>query len=469
MTDIELERRLGAYYRAEVGENETAPLSLRRDVVAIPRSARSAHRLGRGRGVTLFAAAALLLVAGAAAAGSGLLRLPSVVPPEPVPSLAVITTPSPVPSKASSAVPPEPGMFVYQDDLVVPAPGMAVRWGRLWIANVDGTGAHELVPDLGGDQRVPSWSSDGTRLVFSRAPASVDELGAATEKDLTRLYLTDATGSEPQLVDTGCVAPCRGDSDAAFSRDGKRLVFVRTVMVPPASTKPIPNTGGKVASDRPASVIGTIDLSTGRVTELASTTMVDCQLLPGQRAPGVVNCGFANHNPRWSPDGTQIVFSQDVPYDENGPRINGETAPNWPPSSIFVVDADGRNVHRVSQCCSYADWSPDGARIVFESGPRPVPVPRANPDGGYTLDIPNRDIYTSRPDGTDLRRLTTGRISSAPSWTADGRIWFERWITATPEQPYQLWIMDADGGNATQFSVSPLLGYDWPYGRPPQP
>ena len=96
MTDRELEAGLRAWYRAEVGETETAPLSLRRDVAAIPdgRSPRS-RLLGRGRGVTLLAAAALVLVGGALAVGSGVVRLPSIVPPVPVPSFAVVTTASP--------------------------------------------------------------------------------------------------------------------------------------------------------------------------------------------------------------------------------------------------------------------------------------------------------------------------------------------------------------------------------------
>jgi hypothetical protein len=63
MTDQELEGRLRAWYRTDVGETETAPLSLRTAVAAIPRtSARPARRFGGSRGFTLLAAAALLLV-----------------------------------------------------------------------------------------------------------------------------------------------------------------------------------------------------------------------------------------------------------------------------------------------------------------------------------------------------------------------------------------------------------------------
>jgi hypothetical protein len=39
------------------------------------------------------------------------------------------------------------------------------------------------------------------------------------------------------------------------------------------------------------------------------------------------------------------------------------------------------------------------------------------------------------------------------------------------EWKHELWIMDADGSNATRLSVSPPLQEQWPYvtGRPPQP
>ena len=67
-----------------------------------------ARRFGRGRGMTLLAAAALLLVGGALAAGSGFLRLTSVVPPVPAPSVIAVATASPdatFPSPSESAAP----------------------------------------------------------------------------------------------------------------------------------------------------------------------------------------------------------------------------------------------------------------------------------------------------------------------------------------------------------------------------
>jgi hypothetical protein len=125
MTDFdEFEQRLAAAIRsdadASVGPFEagaiadaaiagTQPGATRLD----GDSSRRVARLGRGRDMTLLAAAALLLV-GAGLAGSGVLRLPSVVPPAPAPSFGLVapaspdaTSPGPS-SQATSSPEPSP-------------------------------------------------------------------------------------------------------------------------------------------------------------------------------------------------------------------------------------------------------------------------------------------------------------------------------------------------------------------------
>ena len=91
--DAALELRLRGVLKEHLG---ALPLDLTVDALDRRREAKGrARRSGRGRGITLLAAAALLLVGGALAAGSGILRLPSVVPPAPAPSFAVLVTASP--------------------------------------------------------------------------------------------------------------------------------------------------------------------------------------------------------------------------------------------------------------------------------------------------------------------------------------------------------------------------------------
>jgi Tol biopolymer transport system component len=276
---------------------------------------------------------------------------------------------------------------------------------RVWIVGTDGTGAHELFPGGTGDQSDVAWSPDGTRLVYSTRPGP-GQLGDTT---LYGLYMTDAGGSAPQLVDPGCVAPSCYDSEAAFSPDGTQLVFER---VHGATTTSWP--------------IATMDLASGRVVELSST------------AAG------GSERPRWSADGKQIVFSR---FDKLG---NG--------SAVFVVDADGRNLRRLSPATLPArlpDWSPDGSRIVFTSW-----VNKIVRVGGDNVSDMYQDVYTVRPDWTDLRRLTTEGFSNGATWTPDGRILFTRECTvqrptgggdggSSPDcSASGLWTMDADGTNA---------------------
>ncbi len=109
LDDAALERRLRGVLKEHL---DALPLDLTVDDLDRRREAKGvARRSGRGRSMTLLAAAALLLVGGALAAGSGLLRLPTIVPPVPAPSVAVATAspdatfPSPSESAAPSASP----------------------------------------------------------------------------------------------------------------------------------------------------------------------------------------------------------------------------------------------------------------------------------------------------------------------------------------------------------------------------
>ena len=67
------------------------------------------------------------------------------------------------------------------------------------------------------------------------------------------------------------------------------------------------------------------------------------------------------------------------------------------------------------------------------------------------------DIYTIRPDGSDLRRLTTGDKASWPSWTPDGRLMFTR-LPGSSGGAAGWWTMDADGSNQAALLPSSAIG-----------
>jgi Tol biopolymer transport system component len=143
--------------------------------------------------------------------------------------------------------------------------------------------------------------------------------------------------------------------------------------------------------------------------------------------------------PSYSPDGSQVVFMRTRP----GIQPDGAGA-------LFVVAAEGGRPQRITPWgASFLDngWSPDGDWIVFQrpygqlflvrpdgSGLHRVPVelpqgagarnPSWSPDGEWIVFSMQQalggSIWAVRPDGSDLRPVTTstGADATSPSWTS---------------------------------------------------
>jgi Tol biopolymer transport system component len=120
----------------------------------------------------------------------------------------------------------------------------------------------------------------------------------------------------------------------------------------------------------------------------------------------------------------------------------------WDSAALFVVDADGSNLRRVTPSSVHAigpAWSPDGSRLAFTGTDMVV-----NAAGTSVVDIKS-DIYTIGAEGSGLARLTHDGISGLPDWTAAGRLVFIRDAAPTTSEH---WIMDADGGNQGRLGGS---------------
>ena len=100
-----------------------------------------------------------------------------------------------------------------------------------------------------------------------------------------------------------------------------------------------------------------------------------------------------------------------------------------------MVNADGTDLRQVTPDGLNALgpwWSPDGSAIVFI-------------DSLIQSTAEVSDVYTVRPDGSHVQRLTTDGRSVLPVWTADGRVVFAREVGPLDEFTFEFWIMDADG------------------------
>ncbi len=136
---------------------------------------------------------------------------------------------------------------------------------------------------------------------------------------------------------------------------------------------------------------------------------------------------------QYSPDGARIVF----------------TSNRTGVFEVWVCDKDGSNAVRITDMgrgmTGSPRWSPDGKLIVFDS----------NADGQW-------DIYATPATGGGLRRLTNDRAADAmASFSRDGRsVYFRSDRSGTA----QIWRMTAEGREAVQITrnggFSPIESID---------
>ena len=150
---------------------------------------------------------------------------------------------------------------------------------------------------------------------------------------------------------------------------------------------------------------------------------------PEPLTDGTANAGF----PSYSPDGRKIVY-----------RIWSQEA-----KGLRILDLETRQTQVLTtEPDNVPGWSPDGTKIVFT---RKL-VDARDPNKF------NFDVFTIKPDGSDLKRLTTGPSNDAHAvWTWDGRIAYcsgnygfrdELALYDNSFQPDgQNWVMNADGSN----------------------
>jgi hypothetical protein len=308
---------------------------------------------------------------------------------------------------------------------------------RTWVAivNADGTRQRRLFPDAPPIQKVIAVAADGSRMIVQ-----------GMHEDDDGYYVTDLRGSEPRLLDTGCGLPCTGDwiGRFAFSPDGTRLAFVRSL----AEAGGVPDASG----------IAVMDLATGEIMLLESTIGRN----PNPGGPCSTGCTDGDtEDPRWSPDARHLVFSRSS-LGNNGLRKILDT-------ELYIVDADGSNFRQLVPTDLFArdaQWSPDGSVIAFTSAIETLTLNEHRLlENWHQLN----DIYTVRPDGTDVRRLTSftdGPVPNAPgdlgprqaTWTRDGRIAFQRRV-ADPAHPedsaseWDFWVIASDGSDASSLGT----------------
>src|SRR5687768_10741566 len=127
----------------------------------------------------------------------------------------------------------------------------------------------------------------------------------------------------------------------------------------------------------------------------------------------------------------------------------------------FVMNVDGTGLRRVSTgagktTCGF--FYAGDQRILFGSShalQQDCP-PRPDPSKGYVWRLDPFDIYTARPDGSDLRRLTSYGVYTAEAVVSpDGR---RVVFTSLKDGDLDIYTMNVDGTDVRRLTTTP--GYD---------
>ena len=218
---------------------------------------------------------------------------------------------------------------------------------EIYVIDADGDNLQNLTNNP-NDDRFPSWSPDGKRIVFASWDGKFRNFVVDFE-----IYVIDADGDNLQNLTNNP----NDDRFPSWSPDGKRIVF---------------------SSERAGHFRGKVGIT-------SEIYMMDADGGNQQRLTENRNNDFY---PSWSPDGQRIAFSSD----RRGDFENFE---------IYVMDADGGNQQNLTNNRgddSSPSWSPDGKRIAFMSerdGNAEVYVMDA--DGGNQQNLTNNPHDDASP------------------------------------------------------------------------
>ncbi len=211
-----------------------------------------------------------------------------------------------------------------------------------------------------GDASAPTWSSDGNRFVFVRTGDAFSDLYSY---DMSSDKMAQLTDNKPHL------------------QEGTQAYVDNAVWALDPNWAPTGDT-----------IVYVSDLQTAKDFLWIMRGLGNS---PRQVGASTIN-GDNVENPCFSPDGTQIVFTQRTLTQDSSRRTTG----------LWIVDTDtGKLTSLVkSDSGAYdASWSPDGKWITF--------IQR---DGN------SNDLWVVPATGGQPTQLTQGKSLVSPVWSPDG-------------------------------------------------
>ena len=378
----------------------------------------------------------------------------------------------------------------------------------IYLIHPDGTGLRRLTK-AGGFAGSPTWSTDAKRVLYYET----DETGAYLAKSgnsRTELVSVDINTGErtqytasnevklsPQWLPGGKISyAVRGLGTGglriwypdrrvvtivpgviwhpSWSADGKQVVYERILQ--PASTEHLIPTASRdpefellLSEPFPSfspdgeKLLYSQYAANGRNPGDTSIQMMNAD--GSGKHPLFHKEGTSAFDAVWSPAGDMIAFCVGKYF----------RAPGLPSSQIALLKPDGSAYREIAEegvNNGFPSWSPDGKRLVYKRGKqlviltiadgKIVPLtdgahydnfPQWSPKGDAIMFTTDRDadfeLYTIRPDGTGLRRITNSPGNDAHSvWSNDGE-----------------WVVFSSGRKGFKDEMALYDGVPQPYGE----
>lgn len=221
------------------------------------------------------------------------------------------------------------------------------RESSIWMVPSDGSSTPRRLSAQGANSNSPRWSPDGKTLAFLSSRAS-DSNGAEKPKPQIYLLAMSAGGEAMPLTKLK-----NGVQSYQWSPDGSRMVVV-------SSSGPM---DGVAPADRKSDVrhyshirykfndTGWFDDKRRHLWIVNVANGEEKQITDGE--------DWEDTDPQWSPDGTRIAFVSDR---------TGKAFDNSHNTDVWVLPAAGGTLTKISDHAFEDDnprWSPDGKQILF--------------------------------------------------------------------------------------------------------
>jgi Tol biopolymer transport system component len=328
------------------------------------------------------AVVALLTIAACGGSGSATSSSPAAAASQTAASPSVAASPSATPLPTPTVA----GTIAFAKVVTAGSGGNS----DIYVVNADGTGLKQLTNGLGWENH-PSWSPDGTRMVYTVYPPSDDD---ATHADL---WVMNADGSGQRQLSSGSA---KGDW-AVWSPDGRTIAFQRARTWSDLAIFSLDSKGGGLK----------------RVT---------------RPAPGASAGQQADTVPDWAPDGRVLFLRLSDVYSVNAAggdltRLTkignvGEFAVSPDGKSLAVDNLTSRSIEivparggrpRATLLKPVADYVPDDPYVAVDWTQDGSALAMA---GSSLKGVSGSRLYVVNSDGTGLSAVPGIDAAMDPAW-----------------------------------------------------